>query len=232
MSFFSKNEILVLLIASLMTGYLLAFKQITWTSWLACSGIGLLIVLIHHAGYKFSASLLDCSTETQLWSAKQLLFTPRAHLKKQFPLWLFIPLVLVWLSIGAIKWLGIITFNVVPLPSRIKMRWKELTEWHIALIAAGSSVFNIIAAIAAKALGFNSFAIFNLMFVLFSLIPIGQLDGSKIFFGSRLLWIFMSALSLIMLLLIQAASITYTIIAAVIIALFALVVFYFFYEAA
>jgi len=231
MSFFSKNEALVAAIAALMLGYVLAFTQLTWISWLSFSGIALIIVLIHIFGAKLSASLLDCSTETQLWTAKRLGFTQLTKFKKPFPLWLFIPLILVWLSFGLIKWIGIITFEVTPLSSRIKMRWRELTEWHVALIATGSLVFNILAAIIAKALGYNSFAVFNLIFVLYSLIPASNLDGGKIFFGSRLLWIFMLVLSVVMYLLIQASSATFTVFSAVIIALFALFVFYKFYEA-
>jgi len=232
MSFFSKNEVVVLAIASLTLGYVLAFNQLTWLSWLLFSGTALLIVLIHHTGAKLSASLLDCSIETHLWTAKQFWIGPRSKFKKPFPFWLFIPLILVWLSFGFIKWLGIITFEIIPLPSRIKMRWKELTEWHVALIAAGSLALNIIAAIISKVLGFDSFAAFNLMFVLFSLPPIGSLDGGKIFFGSRLLWIFMVVLSVVMYLLIHAASMTFTIFSAVIMALFALFLFYKFYESA
>jgi len=69
------------------------------------------------------------------------------------------------------------------------------------------------------------------LFVVFSLLPIGALDGTKVFFGSRLLWIFMIIFSLIMLLLIQTTSAIYTVIAAVCIAVFAWIVFYMFYEA-
>jgi hypothetical protein len=231
MSFFSKNEALVVAIAAVMIGYLLAFKEFSWINWLSYAGIAALIVLIHHAGYKISASLLDCSAETKLWGVKQFWFSTKSHFRKPFPVWFFIPLSAVWLSLGAIKWTGIVVFDVAPLASRIRFRWRELTEWHIALIATGAAFANIIAAIVAKILGFESFAFYNLMFVFFSLIPIGQLDGTKMFFGSRLLWAFMIIFSLIMLLLIQTTSAVYTTIAAVCIAVFAWIIFYMFYEA-
>ena len=230
MSLFSKNEAIAIAVASIMMGYMLAFRSITWLSWLSYAGIAAIIVLVHHFGYKLSARLLDCSSETRLWTMKQFWFSTYAHFKKPFPVWLFVPLILVWLTLGAVKWLGIITFEVVPLPSRIKFRWRELTEWHIALIAAGASFANIIVALIAKVLGFESFAVYNLLFVFFCMIPFG-LDGTKIFFGSRLLWVFMTAFSLIMLLLIQALSPIYTVISAICIAIFAWVLFYMYYEA-
>jgi len=231
MSFFSKNEIFAIVVSSLVMGYLFAFKQFSWISWLSFTGIGAVIILIHHFGQKISAYSLDCSTETELWSMKRFMWLFGGKFKKPFPLWLFAPLILVWLSFGAIKWLAITSFNIIPLPSRIKFRWRELTEWHIALIATGGLFFNIVAAIIARAFGFTNFAIYNITFILFNLIPIGGLDGTKIFFGSRLLWIFMLIFSLILLLLVQAASMPFIIIASVFIAIFAMVVFYYFYEA-
>jgi len=231
MSFFSKNEVFAIAVASLMIGYLLAFKQFSWISWLSFTGIGALIVLVHHLGQKISAYSLDCSTETELWSMKRFMWFFGGKFKKSFPTWLFVPLIIVWLSFGAIKWLAVTSFNIIPLPSRIKFRWRELTEWHIALIATGGLLFNILAAIIARAFGFNTFALYNLTFVLFNLIPIGGLDGSKIFFGSILLWVFMVAFSLILLLLIQAASMPFIIITSIVLAIFTVVIFYYFYEA-
>ena len=229
MPLFSKNELFALAVASLIIGYLLAFKQFSWISWLSFAGIGALIVLIHHFGQKISAFMLDCSTETELWAARRFLWFKGRKLKTPFPLWLFVPLILILLT--PIRWLAVTSFNIIPLPSRIRFRWRELTEWHIALIATGGLFFNIIIAFIAKAFGFGSFAIYNLEFVLFNLIPIGGLDGAKIFFGSRLLWIFMIAFSVILMLLIQSASMLFTIIASVFIGIFTLIVFYYFYEA-
>lgn len=230
MSLFSKNEVIAIALASLMMGYVLAFSKISWLSWLAYSGIAAVIVLVHHFGYKFSAGLLDCSAETKLWSMKQFWITTKSHFRKPFPVWLFIPLILAWLTLGAIKWIGVVTFEVVPLPSRVRYRWRELTEWHIALIATGAAFANILVAVLAKAIGLDSFAAYNMLFVFFSMLPIG-LDGTKIFFGSRILWVFMIVFSLIMLLLIQTLAPIYTVISAVVIAVFAWFVFYLFYEA-
>jgi hypothetical protein len=231
MSFFSKNEVIALIVASLVIGYVLAFKQFSWILWASYVGMAALIVLTHHIGCKVSASLFDCSVETQLWTMKQFALITKAHFKKPFPIWLFVPLILVWLSFGFITWIGILTFNIIPLPSRVKMRWRELTEWHIALVAVGGLFFNIILAVISKSLGFDSFAYYNLLFVFFSLVPIGQLSGAKIFFGSIFLWIFFTVFSVIMLLLIQALSPLYTVISAICIAVFAIIAFYMYYSA-
>jgi len=45
--------------------------------------------------------------------------------------------------------------------------------------------------------GFNYFATLNLTFVFFNLIPLADLDGSKIFFGSKVLWTFLVTLTLL-----------------------------------
>ena len=91
-------------------------------------------------------------------------------------------------------WLAILDYDITPRTERVSRRhglyrFSEMTEWHIALIVAAGLAANLVLAAAGYFAGFETFAKLNIYFALWSLIPISSLDGSKILFGSRILWI-------------------------------------------
>lgn len=223
---FNKKEVLSILLAAFVLGYVLAFKTLTWLSWLSMAGLALITLLVHHFGQKITALFYDCSTESNLWTVRQFSFGKSNHFKFDFPMWVAFPVFLVIFTLGAVKWLAVTTFEAVPLPARIHRKYAELTDWDLALIAAGGLFFNALLAVIAQFAGWNAFALLNVYFIIFNLIPFSTLDGGKIFFGSVMLWIFCAVFAGMMLLLIENISILATIGAAVIVAIAAVVIFY------
>ncbi len=68
-----------------------------------------------------------------------------------------------------------------------------MTEFHIALIAASGIIINLILAIMGYIFAswnpiLETFSKLSIYYAFWSIIPIGKLDGTKIFFGSRILW--------------------------------------------
>ncbi len=226
---FSKKEWVFLAIASLTIGYILSFNQteVFWKVWMSMSGLALLMLFVHHIGQKLSALFYDCSTEMQLWSVRQYGFKGSANWAFPFPTWLAFPVLIIILTFGKLKWLAVTTFDAVPLQSRIRRRFAELTEWHLALISLGGIVASFILALVSHLLGYNSFAMLNLYFALFNLIPFSTLDGSKIFFGSVMLWLFTVVFNVTLLLLLGNVSFVTTIIAAFIVGVSAIVYYYY-----
>ena len=115
------------------------------------------------------------------------------HFLKPIPM-LWLPLLLALFSKGLIFWLGILEFDVKAKPERASRRhglyrFTEVTEWHMAWIAAWGIIANLVFAIAAYIIGFELFAKLSIYYIAWSIIPLGKLDGSKIFFASRALWI-------------------------------------------
>lgn len=227
----NKKEILIFILAALVMGYALSFKGFSWLLWPKMAGLSLLIILVHSAGQKLSAKAFHCSTESKLWTFTQYWFTKRAYFKKPFPAWLFVPLLLTFASLGYIKWLALTTFEVTALPSRAAKGFARVTEWHLALIAAAGLFFNIFLAFFSQLLGFHFFAALNLYFVLFNLLPISTLDGTKVFFGSRLLWIFSVVFAIALLFLFEITGLLPSLAAALLIAIAAFIAFYYFVEA-
>ena len=225
----NKKEIISILIATLVLGYILSFKGFTWLSWLTMAGLALIILFVHHMGQKFTALFYDCSTETSLWTIRQYTFKKSGHFRFDFPMWAVLPLFLVWLTsiaISPLKWLALTTFEATPLPSRVQRKYAELTDWDLALISAGGLFFNALLAVISQSFGWNSFALLNIYFIIFNLVPFSTLDGGKIFFGSPMLWIFCSVFTAILLVLLESTSLITNVISAIILAFVAVILYY------
>ncbi|MFH1612733.1 MAG: hypothetical protein ABIB46_03245, partial [bacterium] len=67
----------------------------------------------------------------------------------------------------------------------------------IAYIAAAGIFVNLLFAFLAYLIGFSEFAKLSIWFAFFNMIPISNLDGNKIFFGSKVLWSFLATITLI-----------------------------------
>ena len=118
---------------------------------------------------------------------------------------LIFPFVLIWLSypFGFLKILTFLQFDAKPSITRVAKRrgayrYSELTEWHIALIAGGGIIATLVLALIAYLLNYPELARFAIFYSSWNtLLPISQLDGCKILFGSKIFWFILSAICLI-----------------------------------
>jgi Zn-dependent protease len=95
-----------------------------------------------------------------------------------------------------------LVFDVKPKIYRAAKRhglysYSEMTESHIGLIAAVGVIASLVFAVIGYLMGFSEFSRLSIYFAFFNMIPISDLDGNKIFFGSLILWSFLAALVLI-----------------------------------
>ena len=80
-----------------------------------------------------------------------------------------------------------------------------MTEYHIAHIAAigiGSVLaLSILSYILASSTPFSAFfsalSRYSIYYAISNILPLGQLDGTKILFGSRIWWLILTTLSII-----------------------------------
>ncbi len=141
-------------------------------------------VFVHHAGQRMMALLLGFRAEQRLW-------------------WhgLIIGLILVMLTNGKIKFLAATGMLVYLLPAhRIGAFRYGPNLTTVAKIALGGPVLNILfsalvksfewAGILSPEIGTKLFVL-NISFAAWNLLPIPPLDGSKVFFYSRLTYAFM-----------------------------------------
>lgn len=151
---------------------------------------------------KITAYYLDSEIEMNIWSIKRYGKKAHWHFKKDFPAGAFFPIIITVLTMGYVYWMANFTFEVKPKVYRAAKRWglyafSEMTEWHIALIAASGIAINLILAVAGYLAGFPDFARYNIYFAAFNLIPFSDLDGNKILFGSMIMWSFLAIITLV-----------------------------------
>jgi hypothetical protein len=115
---------------------------------------------------------------------------------------------------GAFWWLAILEFDVSPKPERSSRRhglyrFTEVTEWHMAWIVIWGIIANVALAIGGYILNFELFTKVSLYYAVWSIIPLSSLDGTKILFASRKLWMFL--FTIILLLFIWSQAITFAV---------------------
>lgn len=226
----TKKEVLAVFLAAIILGYIESFVGFSWTNWLMFSGLGLIIIAGHVLGQKICATLLDSDTETSLWRMERFSFEKDKHFSSPIPTGLLIPLAALFISFGYFKFMTLITFEASPLPHKIKP-FSNLTEYQLGVIALSGSVLNVLIGFASFLFGFNDFAMMNLYFAFFSLIPFSTLDGMKVLFGSKLLWLFSISFVIALIVLFEVAGFWATLVSAFVIALMILVSYYLSFEA-
>ena len=185
-----KKEITTIILATVILALTVSFKktEIFYPALLSF----LIIISANILKKKIIGFHFETDVETKFWTWYQFGFRKDMHFKAPIPMaWL--PLLLVLLSKGHLLWLGILEFDIKAKAERVAKRhglyrFTEVTEWHITWIATWGLIINLILAIAGYIAGYELFAKLSIYFIMWSIIPIGRLDGAKIFYGSRALW--------------------------------------------
>lgn len=153
---------------------------------------------------KWMADLLDTDVEHEIWQVSRYGIKLHQKLKSPLPGGLIFPLVFSLFSLGLIKFSAFLTYEATALKRRAAKRFgfysfAELTEWHNSLIGAAGIVALFLVAIVAYFLPFNLEYLSKLAvyYALSNLLPISKLDGTQIFFGSRVLWTVLIVIALI-----------------------------------
>lgn len=195
-----KKEILVLLLITLVFAVTLSFLKME-----VFAGVLLavfIVLVLNIAGKKVAAFYLESDIEIKLWRMERYGFKRHEYFKRPFEIGIFLPIIVSLVSLGNLLWMASMVFDVKPKVYRAAKRhglysFSEMTEAQIGMIAAAGVLINLVAAVIAYFLGFPLFARLNVYFAFFSMLPLSDLDGNKIFFGSMVLWSFLATLVLI-----------------------------------
>jgi len=197
----SSTEIFIIILASLVLGVSVGFNNISLAY---AAGISFLIIIGANVLIKkIIGYSLEINVRTKFWSWYQYGFRRDSHFKKPVPM-IWVPLLASLLTKGLFWWLAILEFDVTPKTERVAKRhglyrFTQVTEWHIAWIAAWGIILNLVLGIIGYIAGFELFARLSIYFAAWSIVPLSGLDGSKIFFSSRGIWITLATITLIIL---------------------------------
>jgi hypothetical protein len=197
----NSKEIAWIIVISLVLAFTISLMK-SLEHFLYILAIVFLVILVNIIAKKITAFVLDSEIEIKLWEIKRWGVKPHYHLKKSFPAGIFLPLVVTGLSFGLLPWMACLVFETKGKVYRAARRWglykfSEMTEHHIGLIAGWGVLANLFLAAMGYLVGFPEFARLNVYFAFFNIIPISNLDGNKIFFGSLIFWSFLAILTLI-----------------------------------
>ena len=197
----SKKEIVIILVVTIILAFavsLVASLKLFLYSLLSI----FLILIINTTAKKITGYYLESEVEIKLWEVQRYWFNPSSAFKKPIPAGVFLPIVLSLVFLGDIKWLASLVFDVKAKVYRAAKRhglysFSEMTEYHLGLIAASGIAINLVSAVLGYFLGFPLFARLSIYYAFFNILPISELDGNKIFFGSLIMWSFLAAIVLI-----------------------------------
>jgi Zn-dependent protease len=202
------KELLALLLALIVLAFSNSFKSFleNKTSGVFINSLMIFTVILvtYTTAKKFAAYYYDAKEETKIWSFQRYGFYERSYFKYPIPMGIILPFILSMLTFGYIKWFAVTESDVKPKKERAVKRhdiysFAEMTEWHLALISAAGIVSALILAFIAYLLNLPDLARASIFFACFNMLPLGKLDGTRIFFGSRkaALWVALAIFCLI-----------------------------------
>lgn len=228
---FSKEEWKNFIIGVIICGFIFSFDKwgdktpnilIGLTNFAYMIFISFISIFVHHGGQRLAGLIYGFKIEHKLWW-----YGP------------YVSLILSFLSLGQIKFFVFSSFEAHLLPvHRLGFFRHGPNIRTIGIIAFMGPVSNILFATFFKSIDLlffnnnpflNAVFIFNLLFAAYNFLPVPPLDGSKIFFGSRLTYIFIFSFFISYVILIISAQ-YYSYILAFLIAVFATTLFYIFFE--
>ena len=202
-----KREILSVTVSIILCAVVISFidGEIRAPFLLSALAISAVIILISVCSKKLTAGNIDVGIKLKIWEFQRYGLAAKQKFRSPFPIGLLLPLILVIISNGMLKFLAFLQFESKALPAKaVKKyglrRFSGIMEWDDALIVFYSVLPLMILAIAASFFDsafFNSLSRYSMFYVISNLIPISQLDGTKLFFGSRPLFVFTWILAVI-----------------------------------
>ena len=189
------------IISSAVALYQQDWNQFGWIA-LFCA----IILIVNIGAKKLMASLLDAGIEHELWTMERFGYRAHYHVKKYMPegvpAGIILPLLISFFSLGMAKFPALLTYETKALTHRAAKRFgirsfAEMTDWHNGIIGSAGIIAVLIVSFISYVPGYEYLAKLAAYYAFANMIPISKLDGTQIFFGSRVLYSIVAALTLI-----------------------------------
>lgn len=165
-------------------------------------GFSFVVVILPILAKNALAYYLDANVTHEIWSVYRFGFKPREHFKKPVLFGLILPLVFSLISLGFFKMTTFLTYETRALKYRAARKfghysYTSMTDWHNALIGALGVFVLLVISVVGYLTGFEVLTKMAAYYAFWNMIPISKLDGTQIYFGSRVLWTVLGALTLV-----------------------------------
>ena len=153
---------------------------------------------------KITAYYYETTMKIKIWEFQRYGYGPKMKFNKPLPFGILMPFFLALASAGNFLWMACLEFDVYSTPARASrrhgiFRFTEVTEFHMGLIALAGVVANLGLSIIAYVVGLTELSKLSIYYAFYSIIPFSSLDGSKILFGKKEIWVAISIICLIFL---------------------------------
>ena len=201
-----QEEIIHIILAALILSLVIGFDSLISAD---IQGLGtsilfsIIILTVGIGSKKLAARQLDADVEHRIWNLSRLSFRPGSHFKKPVPFGVILPLIVTALSLGFIKLMTVMTYETTALKRRASKRFgafsfTEMTDTHNAFIGATGIVSILILSFISYWFSpLESLARVAAFYAFFNMLPFSTLDGTQIYFGSRLTWYVLGIITLI-----------------------------------
>ena len=165
--------------------------------------ISILIILTSTISKKIAAPYFNIKIEHKIWEFQRYALYKKSKMKKPFPIGLLLPFFLTIVSLGFLKPLTLLQFDYKNFPQKrilkkygsINRRRTEINEtdpgytatWSFYALLTLAIIGGIISWLFDATLG-KELTKYTIYYGCWNLIPFGNLDGTKIFFGTLLNW--------------------------------------------
>jgi hypothetical protein len=197
-----KKDWIAIFVSILLMAIILNFKSDTLAQIIRFFLISFMIIIFVVLAKKIAANYLDVKLNFKIWEFQRYGVEQHSHFQKPFPIGLIIPLLLALISRGWLNFLAFLQYDSYALPTKVvkrygQRRFSEIMEWDDALIVfysliplLGLGILSIILSKYIAPIFFLQLAKVAWIYVFSNMLPISQLDGTKMFFGSIPLYIF------------------------------------------
>lgn len=197
----NKNEIIAISIVALVLALAISLVESIESFLYSLISI-ILVIFVNVIAKKIVGFYFESRIEIKIWEIRRYGFRAHDYFKKPVAIGAILPLIVTFLSLGYFTWMASLVFDAKPEVYRTAKRhgyysFSETTEQHLGFMAAAGIFANLFFAIVGYLIGFPDFAKLNIYFALFNMLPLSDLDGNKIFFGSLPLWSFLASLVLV-----------------------------------
>jgi len=198
----TKKEIAWIIIAILILGFIISLPKLSISSPYVFL-IAAIIILTSILTKKIAANHYSIKIEHKIWSFKRWGWYRRSKFKKPIPIGLILPFFVSFLSLGMIKILGILQFDAKNLAKKRVLkkrgayRYSKINESDLAFTSAWGFWALIVLAIIGYFINQPELTKYSIYYGAWNLIPISNLDGTKLFFGSLINWILLAIIYLV-----------------------------------
>jgi len=164
----------------------------------------IIIILINIFVKKITAEYYQTQIEMKIWQFQRFGIKRYQKFKKPIPAGIIFPFIITLASLGYFFFMAVFEFDIKPTKARAskmhgKYRYSELTDIHVGLVATAGVIAILLSSIIGYIAGFPEFAKLAIYFSAFSLIPLSNLDGIKIFFAHKTIWMILVVINVIFL---------------------------------